>query len=104
MTKPRANKFLTARKLRISSKCRDGLIRLEADLRSGKIKHVKSNLYAHVHPSSRKYGKRFNMAVWGSLDCGTVHCIGGFLDAWGALSVTDHDRLRALFLPLPPRG
>jgi hypothetical protein len=92
---PRSLVYLSADELGITERERAGLIEVRDDLASGRVKHEPKAEH-HNNLSPRATG--FNMAYWRSRgDCGTAHCIGGFLKARDVIDNGYSDPLNCLF-------
>lgn len=65
----------TARELGITTKERNGLVKVRDGLANGEYRHVKN-----VNKPAKDAKKAFNMNHWldGGYHCGTVGCIGGW--------------------------
>jgi hypothetical protein len=101
-------KYLTARKLGINQDTYNGLIWFVKQVKAGKLVH-KKNWQDDVE-NSRKLP--FNMEIWGPYDsfafdpkaktyCGSVHCIGGWINVYNNkdMPFRDEKRLDNLFYP-----
>jgi hypothetical protein len=98
---PKSLVYLSADELGITERERAGLIEVRDDLASGRVKHEPK---VHWTPSFNKDPRAtgFNMRNWTAFsDCGTAHCIGGFLLARGIYSIMSErsDSLEGLFIP-----
>ena len=94
--------YLSAKELGISERERAGLIEVRDDLASGRVKHVRGVEWADWSTKS-SVAPVFNMRHWvGQTDCGTAHCIAGFLVAKGIYkTISEHsDALLHLFVPM----
>ena len=99
---PKTLVYLTAAELGITERERAGLIEVRDDLASGRVKHVRG---ADWTPScnDNPQASAFNMRNWSAMsDCGTAHCIGGFLRAKGIYRLMSDrsDMLEHLFIPI----
>lgn len=98
--------FKTASELGIAPWVRDGLVDILGRLDRGEVKHVDFDKEADYLPTAAEYSKFFNkmnMMSWCRITaCGTVHCIGGAIEAIAKrrINSTDEtDDLHELFYP-----
>lgn len=103
-------KFLTAKQLGITPKTRSAMIWLLKQMEKGRVEH-------HTAPEWHEefltlQTMPFNMSTWGDRTrkdkltpakyCGTVHCIGGWIEFKNRrkMPAADDDKLVDLFCPI----
>lgn len=96
-------KWKTARQLRIRQDEYEALIAVRDDLATGRLVHihVPDNWLIRPVPLRATSAEHFNMDVWSVYtECGTVHCIGGAIEARIGRKIRLHDSpMRELFIP-----
>lgn len=104
-----ATKYKTARQLCINEDVYKALIWFKNQVKAGKLRHVKD--WASRSDNAKYTKLPFNMDTWGQADtlptkkgakyCGSVHCIGGWLETKmnRALSPKEDRHLGGLFYP-----
>ena len=89
--------YLTAAELGITDREREGLIEVRNDLASGRVRHVE-NPHPSVFGDDDANACLFSMNWFrSSTDCGTAHCIGGFVRARGIIHRSE--ATRSLYVP-----
>lgn len=98
---PKTMVYLSAAELGISDRERAGLIEVRDDLASGRVKHAPVLELSTAEYEGEPDACFFNMGEWdGTSECGTAHCIGGFMRARGCFKYTEYsDSLQSLFYP-----
>lgn len=100
MKTPRSLVYLSADELGITPAERAGLIEVRDDLASGRVKHWPIQSGGYPREGYDTNSNLFNMAHWyWQYDCGTCHCIGGFMEARKAFADGRSNNLQALFAP-----
>lgn len=101
-------KYLSAKELGISVNARAALMKTCVYLENGKIKYKTKFKWERAdNDHSRGSGMFFNMDIWSDTpDCGTVGCIGGWMEhfgwrMYGESSERDNNVLAALFYHYP---